>query len=668
MEDDDDYEYEYEDTPDEVEESTPMSTAAWSPSEPYRVLNCAQVISMQNKIIENVHTYLHTDQHVTRRLLMNYHWNEERLMNEFFALGLDELLKRSGAKALDSGAGTGKNEPCLVCGDDELTEANSLRNSCGHRFCKECWTGHVLVQIAEGKSRNLACMAHRCGSVVASELVYQLELPRAKFDQYERAMLDTYVDDNPCVKWCPGKPFCGHAIELNSSVSAKLDCECKCEELFCFSCGDASHCPVPCEWAVEWKKRWEMESETSIYIANQCKPCSSCRKVIQKGEGCNHVTCICGQSMCWLCGAATGRAHDWTSIQGHECPKFEQNANKAVVAVRAVIRPGGEAAGGLGAVRPLGIAANAVGHLVNSGVNLGVLAEVPPGAGRFAGVVGAAGAPGAAPATAGPARFNRNGLPIPAPTAEDIEATQDLQRFVHYVSRFNNHMDSYKKAKVLEPLMIHDEDYRLIGLRQLLRMRIFMAWTYVFAFYAFNAKNSQILKNSATHLAMSNGALHFQTIFENIQSSLQTALEKLSRFAEMKHDQLTDEIRAEVLKQSVVTHQLAINLWEYIAEDILVVGLASLLTPNMYFPIRCIANGLGVRRTIENLNRTDRTKPSLSSSSAFDSSSMSVEVIDLVSDDDDGGLVPSGDDECEVMEVPAPFKRDAQYNSKRFKV
>lgn len=438
--------------------------------QPYHVLNMGQVLRMQKISIEEVRSYFNTNENVARRLMMKHRWNKERLMNDFFESGLGELMKRSRVE-IDNCV-VGQNEPCPVC--SELDDLKFSTNGCGHRSCNDCWTYHVAVQINEGKSRDLVCM--ECNTFITSDLLYGLGLPSTIINQYEKAMLDSYVDDNPYVKWCTACPL---AIELNCGESKNLDCECDCGELFCFNCGEASHCPVPCKSASKWNKRCGNEAETAIYIASTCKKCPTCNKILQKKNGCNHITCPCGQHLCWLCGEATGLHHNMVSIEGHVCKKFEPNA----------------------AAEP---------------------------------------------------------------------SADEMLRFVHYVNRFNIHMDSYKTAKATEARLIIEGEYRLLGLKQLLRMRIFMAWTYVYAFYA------EI-----------NGTV--QAIFEGMQSKLQTALERLSHLTELPCEQLTEDVRAEVLGQSRITHQLAVNLWGYVAGE---------FTQNAYFPIRCVVKGLGVSRVV----------------------------------------------------------------------
>jgi ariadne-1 len=42
---------------------------------------------------------------------------------------------------------------------------------CGHPFCNDCWRQHCRVQILDGKSRNLPCMAVKCGAVCDEDKV-----------------------------------------------------------------------------------------------------------------------------------------------------------------------------------------------------------------------------------------------------------------------------------------------------------------------------------------------------------------------------------------------------------------------------------------------------------------------------------------------------------------
>ena len=71
-------------------------------------------------------------------------------------------------------------------------------------------------------------------------------------------MLNSYVDSNPHMKWCP-RPGCGCSISLRQQVrdskvpaealasAGPLTVRCKCGYAFCWHCGEQSHEPASCE-------------------------------------------------------------------------------------------------------------------------------------------------------------------------------------------------------------------------------------------------------------------------------------------------------------------------------------------------------------------------------------------------------------------------------------
>ena len=55
----------------------------------------------------------------------------------------------------------------IACGtcfcDVERHDTTTM--DCGHTFCNDCWRQHGRIQISEGHSRQLACMAAGCGAI-----------------------------------------------------------------------------------------------------------------------------------------------------------------------------------------------------------------------------------------------------------------------------------------------------------------------------------------------------------------------------------------------------------------------------------------------------------------------------------------------------------------------
>jgi hypothetical protein len=62
----------------------------------------------------------------------------------------------------------------------------------------------------------------------------------------------------------------------------------------CLKCGGASHIGT-CDQVVG------MDAATRSLLVADSKPCPSCNQFITRSDGCNHMTCTCGQHFCWRC-------------------------------------------------------------------------------------------------------------------------------------------------------------------------------------------------------------------------------------------------------------------------------------------------------------------------------------------------------------------------------
>jgi len=152
-------------------------------------------------------------------------------------------------------------------------------------------------------------------------------------EKFKAALIDSYVDDNKNVKWCPSVPHCGRAARAEHGLHCEVSCQCGRE--FCFACCEPHHSPATCEMITEWNKRIKEGKENDSWLNANTKNCPKCKNPVEKNGGCNHVTCRCGQSFCWLCGQATGRTHTWNGISGHACGRYQEEAKGVVDAALA---------------------------------------------------------------------------------------------------------------------------------------------------------------------------------------------------------------------------------------------------------------------------------------------------------------------------------------------
>lgn len=158
------------------------------------------------------------------------------------------------------------------------------------------WTEHFVVRISEGQSRRIRCMAHKCNTICDEAVVRNLLVAKdpAVAVRFESYLLESYIEDNSKVKWCPSIPHCGNAIFVEEGSCREVQCTCGLQ--FCFSCLSEAHSPCSCMMWDLWLKKLRSESENFDWITVHTKSCPKCHKVVEKDGGCNLVTCICGQS------------------------------------------------------------------------------------------------------------------------------------------------------------------------------------------------------------------------------------------------------------------------------------------------------------------------------------------------------------------------------------
>ncbi|XVE94091.1 hypothetical protein REPUB_Repub01dG0251000 [Reevesia pubescens] len=297
-----------------------------------KVITKESLLAAQREDLRRVMDMLSLREHHARTLLIYYRWDVEKLLAVLVEKGKADLFASAGVSVVESeDAGTlvssSSTSMCNIC-IEELPGDKMTKMDCGHSFCNGCWTEHFVVKINEGQSRRIRCMAYKCNAICDEAVVRNLVGKRHPdlAEKFDRFLLESYIEDNRMVKWCPSTPHCGNAIRIEDDEFCEVECSCGVQ--FCFSCLSEAHSPCSCMMWELWIKKCRDESETVNWITVHTKPCPKCHKPVEKNGGCNLVSCICGQAFCWLCGGATGRDHTWSRIAGHSCGRYKEDREK----------------------------------------------------------------------------------------------------------------------------------------------------------------------------------------------------------------------------------------------------------------------------------------------------------------------------------------------------
>ncbi|VVB10382.1 unnamed protein product [Arabis nemorensis] len=307
-----------------------------------QVITQESLLAAQREDLQKVMELMSVKEHHARTLLIHYQWDVDKLFAVFVEKGKDSLFSGAGVTVFDnqyddSSFSHDSVMSCDVC-IEEVPGDQMTRMECGHCFCNDCWTEHFTVQINEGQSKRIRCMAHKCIAICDEDVVRNLVSKRRPdlAEKFDRFLLESYIEDNRMVKWCPSTPHCGNAIRAEHDKLCEVECFCGLQ--FCFSCLSQAHSPCSCLMWELWRKKCRDESETVNWITVHTKLCPKCFKPVEKNGGCNLVRCICGQCFCWLCGGATGSNHTTRSIAGHSCGRYDDKKRQMERAKRDLNR------------------------------------------------------------------------------------------------------------------------------------------------------------------------------------------------------------------------------------------------------------------------------------------------------------------------------------------
>ncbi|XP_073022322.1 probable E3 ubiquitin-protein ligase ARI2 isoform X2 [Primulina eburnea] len=293
-----------------------------------KVITKESLLAAQREDLRRVMDLLSVREHHARTLLIHYRWDVEKLIAVYVEKGKSCLFSAAGVTLVElSDPESSFTVMCIICMDD-IPAKDVTKMDCGHSFCNNCWTEHFVVKINEGQSKRIRCMAHKCNAICDEAIIRKLVSVRHPdlAEKFDRFLLESYIEDNKMVKWCPSVPHCGNAIRVENDEYCEVECSCGLQ--FCFSCLSETHSPCSCLMWELWTKKCRDESETVNWMTVHTKPCPKCHKPVEKNGGCNLVACICGQPFCWLCGEATGRDHTWSRIANHSCGRYKEDSEK----------------------------------------------------------------------------------------------------------------------------------------------------------------------------------------------------------------------------------------------------------------------------------------------------------------------------------------------------
>ena len=193
--------------------------------------------------------------------------------------------------------GEGVQARCCICWTRE--EARDIVTTpCRHTYCRECFVHMCHDFPREG----IRCNAPGCSDKIPLSLL-QNNLPSESFEDLLENSFKTYIQQNiKRVRYCPAGD-CQQVYRVTPDIPDRAaDCfAClSCMSAVCRGC-DAVHGDMDCEDFKEEARGGQL-ALTRAKEEFDIRECPSCSTLIQKSEGCNHITCpVCKAHICWFC-------------------------------------------------------------------------------------------------------------------------------------------------------------------------------------------------------------------------------------------------------------------------------------------------------------------------------------------------------------------------------
>jgi len=214
---------------------------------------------------------------------------------------------------------------CAAC----CKTTQSLRFPCGdHRYCATCISKMLQVGLKDRALLPLRCCKKLVEIGDPVDVTLSSMLPEKSRLKYQETMM--MHGASQCM-YCPNIK-CGILIildtlyskddvkkmrhgwhtevdvseDLNSSVlnSSAIGCP-RCKQAICFKCRSEWHEGVSCAQYQYFASKI-VDEVTKFCRKMNWMRCFQCGHVVEKKAGCNHITCICGSSFCYLCGSQWG--------------------------------------------------------------------------------------------------------------------------------------------------------------------------------------------------------------------------------------------------------------------------------------------------------------------------------------------------------------------------
>ncbi|NXQ53998.1 AKIB1 protein, partial [Anthoscopus minutus] len=310
-------------------ESIEAEYAALDKKEPYEGLRLQDLRRLKDMLIVESADMLQAPLFTAEALLRAHDWDREKLL-EAWMCNPENCCQRSGVQMptpppsgynawdtlpsprtprttrssvtspdeISPSPGDMETAVCDICMCNISVFEDPVDMPCGHDFCRACWEAFLNLKIQEGEAHNIFCPAYDCFQLVPVDIIESV-VSKEMDKRYLQFDIKAFVENNPAIKWCP-IPGCERAVRLtrqgsNSTGSDTLSfpmlkapaVDCGKGHLFCWECLGEAHEPCDCQTWKDWlQKISEMKPEELVGVSEAYEDAANCLWLLTNSKPC----------------------------------------------------------------------------------------------------------------------------------------------------------------------------------------------------------------------------------------------------------------------------------------------------------------------------------------------------------------------------------------------
>ncbi|KAK6437086.1 hypothetical protein LTR95_006718 [Oleoguttula sp. CCFEE 5521] len=276
----------------------------------------ADKIRRQAAELQDRHTKALQDAHMAQELAQRLE-HDSRIERELMevedarvAAQIAEEETAAAAEAARMKAAASLLKSCVVCGDEKLPflfPGSTVSMSCTHEIltCNECLQSWLTSELDSRGTESIKCP--ECPSVLTPE-DFLACAPLDLAQKFDRLLTRATLSALPGFAWCLAAGC--ESGQVNVENASYMKCV-ACSHEVCLTCKVKWHQGKTCaEYGVivrggSKRRKEEEKSEKLVQGMSKICPGTGCGARIEKGGGCDHMTCRkCRWEFCWQCLAS----------------------------------------------------------------------------------------------------------------------------------------------------------------------------------------------------------------------------------------------------------------------------------------------------------------------------------------------------------------------------